>query len=109
MLANDKNQKEGPNQERIIQSHLPASPTFKGFGSHLKGTGRDQHPHILQTREHGNTIQVRSIVLQPKHRVPLLNKSGVVYKVECGCCKSPYAGETKRKLGLRMAECQNSI
>ena len=104
MQANDKNQKEGSNQERIIQGHLPTSPTFKG----LEAISRVLAEINIHTYfKPGNTI--RSIVLQANHRVPLLNKSRVVYKVECGCCKAPYAGETNRKLGLRLAERQNSI
>ena len=35
-----------------------------------------------------NTI--RSMVSHPKDRVPQLNRSGVVYKVECGCCNASY-------------------
>ena len=49
-----------------------------------------------------NTI--RSMVSHPKDRVLLLNKSGVVYEVECDCCNALYVGETKRTLESRLDE-----
>ena len=54
-----------------------------------------------------NTI--RSMVSHPKDRVPLLSKSGVVYKVECGCCNASYVGETKRRLESRLAEHRKAV
>ena len=52
---------------------------------------------------------VRSMVSHPKDRVPLLNKSGVVYKVECGGCNASYVGETKRRLESRLAEHRKAV
>ena len=41
-----------------------------------------------------NTI--RSMVSHPKDQVLLLNKSVVVYKVECGCYNASYVSKTKK-------------
>ena len=49
---------------------------------------------------------VRSTMSHPKDRVhvPLMNKSGVMCKLECGCCNASYVGETKRRWESRLAE-----
>ena len=44
-----------------------------------------------------------------KDREPLLSKSGVVYKVEYGCCNASYVGETKKKLESRLVEHQKAV
>ena len=45
----------------------------------------------------------------PKDRVPMMNKSNVVYKVECADCDATYVGETKRRLENRIAEHRKAV
>ena len=49
-----------------------------------------------------NTI--RSQLVQPKDKVALEDKAGVVYQIQCGDCPASYVGETERCLGKRVKE-----
>ena len=54
-----------------------------------------------------NTI--KSMVSLPKDQIPLLQKSGVIYKVKCGCCNGSYVGERKRRLQARLDEHKKAV
>ena len=74
------------NQETMAPVSLPATLRYKGFQ---------------------NTI--RSVVSHPKDWVPLLSKSGIVFKVEWCCCNALYAGDTNWRLESRLAEHQRVL
>ena len=56
-----------------------------------------------------NTI--KSMVSHPKDRIPLSQKSGVVYKVDSRCCNAlyMYVSETKRRLQSRLDEQRKAV
>ena len=39
-----------------------------------------------------------------KDKQPLLNRSNLIYRYTCQCCKAFYIGKTERQLGVRIAE-----
>ena len=47
---------------------------------------------------------LRKLLVHPKDRVEDLDKSDVVYKVQCKNCKNSYIGETGRRLEIRIGE-----
>ena len=49
------------------------------------------------------------MVSLPKDRILLLEKSGVIYEVNCRCCDALYVGEMKRRLQSRMNEHKKAV
>ena len=47
---------------------------------------------------------VRSQLVHPKDKVAPQDKTGVVYRIQCGDCPASYVGETERNLGKRVKE-----
>ena len=52
---------------------------------------------------------LRSLLVRPKDKRPLLNTSDCVYRIPCGGCKASYVGETSRHLNDRLKEHQASV
>ena len=63
---------------------------------------------------HGVTIfhkpinTLRRQLVHPKDTTPKMNKTGVVYEIQCKTCKGCYIGETGRTLGKRIEEHKKS-
>jgi hypothetical protein len=47
---------------------------------------------------------VRSKLVAPKDKTDIMDKSGVIYKIQCKDCSESYEGETKRNLRHRIKE-----
>ena len=59
----------------------------------------------IQTHFKGNSI-INSLVVSPKDKDPMANKSGAIYWFQCGdlTCDDEYIGETSRTFGERFKE-----
>ena len=47
---------------------------------------------------------IRSHLVHPKDKVPMEDKSGIVYQIKCGECTAAYVGESGRQLKERVSE-----
>ena len=47
---------------------------------------------------------IRSRLVHPKDKIPMEDKAGLVYLIQCGDCNAKYDGETERKLNKRIKE-----
>ena len=51
----------------------------------------------------------RQLLSRPKHRVPELQRSGVIYKIPCANCPMVYIGQTGRRLCQRLSEHKRAV
>ena len=61
----------------------------------------EKHKIKVAIRPH---TSLRKELVHPKDKRATLDKSGVVYKIDCKTCKDSYIGETGRKLQTRINE-----
>ena len=47
---------------------------------------------------------IRSHLMHLKDKIPMEEKAGLVYLIQCGDCNAKYVSETKRKLNKRIKE-----
>ena len=52
---------------------------------------------------------LRQLLVHPKDKIPLSEKTGVVYQVDCSSCGSSYVGQTGRTLQHRVKEHQRAL
>ena len=59
----------------------------------------------IQTHFKGN-ITIKNLLVSPRDKDPMANKSGVIYWLQCGdlTCDGEYIGETSRTFGERFKE-----
>jgi hypothetical protein len=50
------------------------------------------------------TNTIRSKLVAPKDKIPFLDKTGTIYRIQCNDCQSQYIGETERPLKKRLQE-----
>ena len=81
-------------------------PYFKGVSESLK---KICGKHGVQVYfKGGNTI--KTLLMAPKDKDPILRKSGVIYRFKCGRvdCDEEYIGESSRSFGERFKEHQKA-
>ena len=81
-------------------------PYFKGVSESLK---KICGKHGVQVYfKGGNTI--KTLLVAPKDKDPILRKSGVIYRFKCGRvdCDEEYIGESSRSFGERFKEHQKA-
>ena len=81
-------------------------PYFKGVSESLK---KICGKHGVQVYfKGGNTI--KTLLMAPKDKDPILRKSGVIYRFKCGKvdCDEEYIGESSRSFGERFKEHQKA-
>ena len=73
-------------------------------GNHSTVFAKQIHKLLPTTRIYFTTTKLRSIISPTSLKVPVLYKSGVVYKYTCPTCHKLYIGQTKRYLSKRINE-----
>ena len=58
---------------------------------------------------HQPVAHIRKALSHPKDKLQVLERSGVVYRVNCRNCPKHYIGQTGRKLGTRLKEHSSAI
>src|SRR5436190_586078 len=53
--------------------------------------------------------KLNTLIKRGKDVLPIMNKTNVVYKLDCKDCNASYIGQTKRHLSTRIKEYQNNI
>ena len=53
--------------------------------------------------------KLRNMLVHPKDRRSIHDKTGIVYQIPCGSCDKSYIGETARKFGTRKNEHQPEV
>ena len=81
-------------------------PYYKGLGESLKRTCQKYGVQVYF--KGGNTI--KSLLIAPKDKDPLMKKSGVIYRYKCDRveCDEEYIGESSRNFGERFKEHQKA-
>ncbi len=97
--AGGKRRKE--KEKRPVLGHVTV-PYVQGVSEPLTRVLRE-HDLVVHSRPH---TKLRNLLVAPKDPTPPLDKSGVVYKVQCKECPSVYVGETGRPLRSRISEHQ---
>ena len=97
--SNTGNQKNNQNPYIVV-------PYYKGLSKSLKRTCNKHGVHIYF--KGGNTI--RSLLMAPKDKDPMLKKSGVIYRYKCDRveCDEEYIWESSRTFGERFKEHQKA-
>ena len=52
---------------------------------------------------------IRNLLVHPKDRRELEEKSGVIYNIPCASCDQSYVGETGRNFGYRFSEHKKDV
>ena len=63
--------------------------------------------NILTVPKIGNKLN--NVVIKAKDKIPTLEQTNVVYKINCKKCPKIYIGETKREVQCRMSDHQKDI
>ena len=81
-------------------------PYYKGLSESLKRTCQKYGVSVYF--KGGNTI--KSLLMAPKDKDPLMKKSGVIYRYKCDRveCDEEYIGESSRAFGERFKEHQKA-
>ena len=81
-------------------------PYYKGLSESLKRTGQKYGVQLYF--KGGNTI--KSLLMAPKDKDPLMKKSGVIYRYKCDRveCDEEYIGESSKTFGERFKEHQKA-
>ena len=81
-------------------------PYYKGLSESLKRTCQKYGVQVYF--KGGNTI--KSLLMAPKDKDPLMKKSGVIYRYKCDRveCDEEYIGESSRTFGERFKEHQKA-
>ena len=97
-----KNQQEKEKARKIIgHVTLPyVQGTSEALARRMRANGIMVHlkPHT----------KLRDLLVKPKDKTTDMEKSDVIYKIDCGECNANYVGETGRLLKLRVKEHQRS-
>ena len=94
------------NSNSLTQKPYMVVPYFKGVSVSLK---KICGKHGVQLYfKGGNTI--KTLLMAPKDKDPILRKSGVIYRFKCGRvdCDEEYIGESSRSFGERFKEHQKA-
>ena len=94
------------NSNSLTQKPYMVVPYFKGVSESLK---KICGKHGVQVYfKGGNTI--KTLLMVPKDKDPILRKSGVIYRFKCGRvdCDEEYIGESSRSFGERFKEHQKT-
>ena len=94
------------NSNSLTQKPYMVVPYFKGVSESLK---KICGKHGVQVYfKGGNTI--KTLLMAPKDKDPILRKSGVIYRFKCGKvdCDEEYIGESSRSFGERFKEHQKA-
>ena len=104
-IPKGKKHKPTTNKSQKQQKYMPsvALPYIRGLPEQFNNIFRT---HCVRTY-HKPFNSIRSMVVNPKHKIPDLKKCGVVYKISCADCHVKYKGETRRNLGTRLKEHTN--
>ena len=101
-----------------ITANRPRNPTVPTDPSKTKNKGSITLPYVGHAtdaiarvlRKSGITVHmkpynsIRSRLVHPKDKIPMEEKAGLVYMIQCGDCNAKYLGETERKLNKRIKE-----
>ena len=100
----DREKNKSTNTGNQQQNPYIVVPYYKGLSESLKGTCNKYGVQIYF--KGGNTI--RSLLMAPKDKDPMLKKSGVIYRYKCDRveCDEEYIGESSRTFGERFKEHQ---
>ena len=103
-----KNKKKNKSRNTGQQQQNPyiVVPYYKGLSERLKRTCNKYGVQVYF--KGGNTI--RSLLMAPKDKDPMLKKSGVIYRYKCDRvkCDEEYIGESSRIFGERFKEHQKA-
>ena len=93
--SNANNQKSNENPHIVV-------PYYKGLGERLK---RTCNKHGVQAHFKGG-ITLKTLLVVPKDKDPILKKRGVIYRHKCDRvkCDEEYIGESSRTFGERFKE-----
>ena len=91
------------NQSQLL---LPSFPIYKDYLNSIK---RILHKDLGIKTIFTPTRSLRQILSHPKDPIPMLHKSGVVYRIPCKDCEKSYVGQTLRTLNRMIKEYQRSV
>ena len=75
-------------------------PYVKGLSERVRVI-MNKHRTAVAFKPH---TTMRNILVHPKDKTEKLEKTGVVYQIQCNNCNSTYVGETERKAKSRISE-----
>ena len=94
------NQEKTSNRNSPRDSITVGLPYTKGLSEHLQRIFKVHNVHVY----HRPRNNIRSMLVHPKDKTKITQKSGVVYEVTCKNCMKKYIGETGRPLEKRLEE-----
>ena len=99
MGTNTSNNNQSPKPYMVVPYH-------KGVSESLKKTC---NKHGIQVYFKGGRT-IKSLLMAPKDKDPILKKSGVIYRFKCGRvdCDEEYIGESSRTFAERFKEHQKA-